>query len=124
MHDGTSPPRPLHVRLASPRGFCAGVERAIRMVEQAIAKYGAPVYVRHEIVHNRHVVERLRGLGAVFVEDLAEAPDDRPVILSAHGAPKAVADEARRRRDAVPGRHLPPGLQGPRGGRPPARGGL
>jgi len=98
MHDGTSPPRPLHVRLASPRGFCAGVERAIRMVEQAIAKYGAPVYVRHEIVHNRHVVERLRLLGAVFVEDLANAPDDRPVILSAHGAPKAVVDEARRRR--------------------------
>jgi len=98
MHDGTSPPRPLHVRLASPRGFCAGVERAIRMVEQAIAKYGAPVYVRHEIVHNRHVVERLRRLGAVFVEDLADAPDDRPVILSAHGAPKAVVDEARRRR--------------------------
>jgi len=74
------------------------VERAIRMVEQAIAKYGAPVYVRHEIVHNRHVVERLRRLGAVFVEDLADAPDDRPVILSAHGAPKAVVDEARRRR--------------------------
>ncbi|MGZ6012458.1 MAG: 4-hydroxy-3-methylbut-2-enyl diphosphate reductase, partial [Caulobacteraceae bacterium] len=66
----------LKVLLASPRGFCAGVERAIQIVERAIAKYGAPVYVRHEIVHNRHVVERLRGMGAVFVEDLDECPVD------------------------------------------------
>ena len=73
--------RPLKVLLASPRGFCAGVDRAIQIVERAIEKYGAPVYVRHEIVHNRHVVERLRGLGAVFVEELDECPDDRPVIV-------------------------------------------
>ncbi|MEI9963715.1 MAG: 4-hydroxy-3-methylbut-2-enyl diphosphate reductase [Caulobacteraceae bacterium] len=89
---------PLKVLLASPRGFCAGVNRAIQIVEQALAKYGAPVYVRHEIVHNRHVVDRLRALGAVFVEDLADAPDDRPVIFSAHGVPKTVPAEAERRR--------------------------
>ena len=93
-----SPTRPrLSVLLASPRSFCAGVDRAIQIVERAIEKYGAPVYVRHEIVHNRHVVERLRELGAVFVEDLAEAPDDRPVIFSAHGVPRAVPAEAKRR---------------------------
>jgi 4-hydroxy-3-methylbut-2-enyl diphosphate reductase len=92
-------PRPqLTLLLASPRGFCAGVDRAIQIVERAIAKYGAPVYVRHEIVHNRHVVERLRGMGAIFVEDLAEAPDDRPVVFSAHGVPKDVPEEAQRRR--------------------------
>jgi 4-hydroxy-3-methylbut-2-enyl diphosphate reductase len=85
------------VLLASPRGFCAGVDRAIQIVERAIAKYGAPVYVRHEIVHNRHVVERLRAMGAVFVEELDEAPDDRPVVFSAHGVPKAVPAEASRR---------------------------
>jgi 4-hydroxy-3-methylbut-2-enyl diphosphate reductase len=90
-------PRPqLRVLLASPRGFCAGVDRAIQIVERAIEKYGAPVYVRHEIVHNRHVVERLRGLGAVFVEEIDECPLDRPVIFSAHGVPKAVPAEARR----------------------------
>ena len=93
-----SSPRPrLTVLLASPRSFCAGVDRAIQIVERAIEKYGAPVYVRHEIVHNRHVVERLRDLGAVFVEDLDDAPDDRPVIFSAHGVPRAVPAEARRR---------------------------
>ncbi|MGZ8363144.1 MAG: 4-hydroxy-3-methylbut-2-enyl diphosphate reductase [Caulobacteraceae bacterium] len=93
-----APPLPsLTVRLASPRGFCAGVDRAIQIVERAIQKYGAPVYVRHEIVHNRHVVERLRALGAVFVEELDECPDDRPVVFSAHGAPKSVPAEARRR---------------------------
>ena len=92
-------PRPvLNIRLASPRGFCAGVERAIQIVERAIEKFGAPVYVRHEIVHNRHVVDRLRSIGAVFVEDLAEVPDDRPVVFSAHGVPKAVPAEAERRR--------------------------
>jgi 4-hydroxy-3-methylbut-2-enyl diphosphate reductase len=92
-------PRPkLTVLLASPRGFCAGVDRAIQIVERAIEKYGAPVYVRHEIVHNRHVVERLRALGAVFVEELDEAPDDRPVIFSAHGVPKAVPAAAKARR--------------------------
>src|SRR5688572_6933941 len=89
--------RPLKVLLASPRGFCAGVDRAIQIVERAIEKYGAPVYVRHEIVHNRHVVERLKGMGAVFVEELDEAPADRPVVFSAHGVPKAVPAEAARR---------------------------
>ena len=87
----------LKVLLASPRGFCAGVDRAIQIVERAIAKYGAPVYVRHEIVHNRHVVERLRAVGAVFVEELEECPDDRPVVFSAHGVPKSVPAEAVRR---------------------------
>ena len=90
--------RPLNVRLASPRGFCAGVDRAIQIVERAIEKYGPPVYVRHEIVHNRHVVDRLKALGAVFVEELDQCPDDRPVVFSAHGVPKAVPAEARSRR--------------------------
>jgi 4-hydroxy-3-methylbut-2-en-1-yl diphosphate reductase len=91
------PRRPLKVLLASPRGFCAGVDRAIQIVERAIEKYGAPVYVRHEIVHNKHVVERLKTLGAVFVEELEEAPADRPVVFSAHGVPKSVPVEARSR---------------------------
>ncbi len=89
--------RPLQVRLATPRGFCAGVDRAIQIVERALEKYGAPVYVRHEIVHNRHVVDRLRNLGAVFVEELDECPADRPVVFSAHGVPKSVPAEAERR---------------------------
>ena len=89
--------RRLKVLLASPRGFCAGVDRAIQIVERAIAKYGAPVYVRHEIVHNRHVVERLRAVGAIFVEELEECPDDRPVVFSAHGVPKSVPAEAEQR---------------------------
>jgi 4-hydroxy-3-methylbut-2-enyl diphosphate reductase len=84
----------LTVRLASPRGFCAGVERAVRTVEEALALYGAPIFVRHEIVHNRHVVSRLQAMGAVFVEDLALVPAGRPVIFSAHGAPKAAYAEA------------------------------
>ncbi len=89
---------PLKILLAAPRGFCAGVDRAIQIVELALEKYGAPVYVRHEIVHNRHVVEGLRVKGAVFVEELDEIPDDgRPVIFSAHGVPKRVPDEAKRR---------------------------
>lgn len=85
------------VLLAAPRGFCAGVDRAIQIVEKSIETYGAPVYVRHEIVHNRHVVDRLSDLGAVFVEELEECPDDRPVVFSAHGVPKSVprAAEAR-----------------------------
>ncbi|OQW61591.1 MAG: 4-hydroxy-3-methylbut-2-enyl diphosphate reductase [Proteobacteria bacterium HN_bin10] len=87
----------ITVLLAAPRGFCAGVDRAIQIVEQAIRKWGAPVYVRHEIVHNRHVVERLEAMGAVFVEELDDCPADRPVIFSAHGVPKAVPAEARRR---------------------------
>jgi len=88
---------PLHLYLAAPRGFCAGVDRAIRIVELALEKWGAPVYVRHEIVHNRFVVDRLRDLGAVFVEELDEVPDDRPVIFSAHGVPKSIPAEAQRR---------------------------
>ncbi len=89
--------RPLKVRLATPRGFCAGVDRAIQIVERAIEKFGAPVYVRHEIVHNRHVVERLKAMGAVFVQELDECPDDRPVVFSAHGVPKSVPASARAR---------------------------
>ena len=87
----------ISVLLAAPRGFCAGVDRAIQIVEQAIRKWGAPVYVRHEIVHNRHVVERLEAMGAVFVEELDDCPDDRPVVFSAHGVPKAVPAEAKAR---------------------------
>lgn len=83
--------------LAAPRGFCAGVDRAIKIVETALRKWGAPVYVRHEIVHNRYVVDGLREKGAVFVEELDECPTDRPVIFSAHGVPKAVPAEAERR---------------------------
>ncbi len=90
-------PRPLKVLLASPRGFCAGVDRAIQIVEQSIAKHGAPVYVRHEIVHNQHVVERLEKLGAIFVDELSDCPDDRPVVFSAHGVPKTVPAKARAR---------------------------
>ncbi len=89
--------RPLTIRLATPRGFCAGVDRAIQIVERAIEKYGAPVYVRHEIVHNRHVVERLKAMGAVFVKELDDCPDDRPVVFSAHGVPKSVPATARAR---------------------------
>ncbi len=88
---------PLTVRLAAPRGFCAGVERAIRTAEETLALYGAPVYVRHEIVHNKHVVERLTAMGAVFVETLDGIPIDRPVIFSAHGAPQTAHDEAAER---------------------------
>ena len=91
------PRRPLKVLLATPRGFCSGVDRAIQIVERAIEKYGAPVYVRHEIVHNRHVVERLKDLGAIFVEELEECPTDRPVVFSAHGVPKSVPAEAKTR---------------------------
>jgi 4-hydroxy-3-methylbut-2-enyl diphosphate reductase len=87
----------LTILLAGPRGFCAGVERAIEIVERAIEKYGAPVYVRHEIVHNRYVVENLQQKGAVFVEELDEVPDGVPVIFSAHGVPKSVPAEATRR---------------------------
>src|SRR5271163_1617786 len=93
----TIPPPPLTIVLASPRGFCAGVDRAIQIVERAIELYGRPVYVRHEIVHNRYVVESLEAKGAVFVKELAEVPDDRPVVFSAHGVPKTVPAEAGRR---------------------------
>ena len=88
---------PLTVLIAAPRGFCAGVDRAIEIVERALERYGAPVYVRHEIVHNRYVVDALKAKGAVFVEELDEVPDGVPVVFSAHGVPKAVPAEAGRR---------------------------
>lgn len=88
----------LTLLIAAPRGFCAGVDRAIEIVERAIEKYGAPVYVRHEIVHNRYVVEALKAKGAVFVEELDDVPDDAPVVFSAHGVPKSVPAEAERRK--------------------------
>jgi 4-hydroxy-3-methylbut-2-enyl diphosphate reductase len=88
---------PLSLYLAAPRGFCAGVDRAIKIVELALQKWGAPVYVRHEIVHNRYVVDGLRAKGAVFVEDLDDCPPDRPVIFSAHGVPKSVPAAAQAR---------------------------
>lgn len=87
----------LTLLLAAPRGFCAGVDRAIQIVERALERYGAPVFVRHEIVHNRHVVDRLETMGAVFVERLDQCPDDRPVIFSAHGVPKRVPEAAKKR---------------------------
>jgi 4-hydroxy-3-methylbut-2-enyl diphosphate reductase len=94
----TQPDSPLTVLLAAPRGFCAGVDRAIKIVELALEKYGAPVYVRHEIVHNRFVVDSLRSKGAIFVEELDEIPDtDQPVIFSAHGVAKAVPEAAKHR---------------------------
>ena len=88
---------PLHLLIAAPRGFCAGVDRAIKIVELAIERFGPPVYVRHEIVHNRFVVDRLRGMGAVFVKELDEVPDGRPVVFSAHGVPKLVPAAAQAR---------------------------
>ncbi|MGZ3245460.1 MAG: 4-hydroxy-3-methylbut-2-enyl diphosphate reductase [Croceibacterium sp.] len=88
---------PLEVLIAAPRGFCAGVDRAIEIVERALERYGAPVYVRHEIVHNRYVVDGLKAKGAVFVEELDEVPDGAPVVFSAHGVPKSVPAEAKRR---------------------------
>lgn len=91
----------LDIYLASPRGFCAGVWRAIALVEQALEKYGAPIYVRHEIVHNQHVIEALRRKGAVFVEDVADADPLRPLVISAHGAGTEVMAEARRRHEIV-----------------------
>jgi 4-hydroxy-3-methylbut-2-enyl diphosphate reductase len=99
--DGATAPQshkpPLDLLVAAPRGFCAGVDRAIRIVELSIEKYGAPVYVRHEIVHNRHVVDALRAKGAVFVEELDEVPDGVPVVFSAHGVPKIVPHKAAER---------------------------
>jgi len=92
-----APKKPLTILLASPRGFCAGVDRAIQIVERALERYGRPVYVRHEIVHNRFVVENLEAQGAIFVDELDEVPDDRPVVFSAHGVPKSVPAEAARR---------------------------
>ena len=88
----------LHVVLAKPRGFCAGVRRAIDIVERSLERASAPVFVRHEIVHNRHVVDRLRAKGATFVQELSEVPDDAVTIFSAHGVPRSVEEEARARR--------------------------
>ncbi|KQN93807.1 4-hydroxy-3-methylbut-2-enyl diphosphate reductase [Sphingomonas sp. Leaf231] len=93
----TAPRRPLELLIAAPRGFCAGVDRAIRIVELAIEKHGAPVFVRHEIVHNKFVVDSLKAKGAVFVEELDEVPDGAPVVFSAHGVPKSVPAEAQHR---------------------------
>ncbi len=87
----------LTLLIAAPRGFCAGVDRAIEIVERSLEKYGAPVYVRHEIVHNRYVVDSLKQKGAIFVEELDQVPDDAPVVFSAHGVPKSVPAEAQRR---------------------------
>ena len=93
-----SPKPPLKILLCSPRGFCAGVDRAIRIVEVALERFGAPVYVRHEIVHNRYVVESLRDKGVIFVKELDEIPDtDAPVVFSAHGVPKSVPETAKAR---------------------------
>ena len=88
----------MQITLANPRGFCAGVDRAIEIVERALAIYGAPVFVRHEVVHNKYVVNTLRAKGAVFVEELDEVPDNATVIFSAHGVAKAVRREAARRK--------------------------
>ncbi|NQX95970.1 MAG: 4-hydroxy-3-methylbut-2-enyl diphosphate reductase [Erythrobacter sp.] len=89
--------KPLKLLIAAPRGFCAGVDRAIEIVEKALERYGAPVYVRHEIVHNKYVVEGLKAKGAIFVKELDEVPTDAPVVFSAHGVPKSVPAEAERR---------------------------
>ena len=94
MSSSTSERPPLHLLIAAPRGFCAGVDRAIKIVELAIEQHGAPVYVRHEIVHNRFVVDRLAGMGAVFVAELDAVPDGRQVVFSAHGVPKSVTAAA------------------------------
>ena len=88
---------PESILLAEPRGFCAGVDRAIDIVERALAKFGAPIYVRHEIVHNTYVVNDLKAKGAIFIEDLAEVPPGSTLVFSAHGVSKAVQEEARRR---------------------------
>ncbi|MBD2842545.1 4-hydroxy-3-methylbut-2-enyl diphosphate reductase [Erythrobacter rubeus] len=93
----TSADEPLNLLIAAPRGFCAGVDRAIEIVEKSLERYGAPVYVRHEIVHNKYVVEGLKAKGAIFVEELDEVPADAPVVFSAHGVPKSVPAEAERR---------------------------
>ncbi len=97
LSPATATERPLRLLIAAPRGFCAGVDRAIEIVERALARYGAPVYVRHEIVHNRFVVDSLKAKGAVFVEELDEVPDGVPVVFSAHGVPKSVPADAENR---------------------------
>src|SRR3981081_4644719 len=107
----------MEVYLAQPRGFCAGVVRAIEIVERALEKYGPPVYVRHEIVHNKYVVESLKNKGAIFVEDLSEVPPKAVTVFSAHGVARSVEEEERRTpRPAGPQCHLPVGHQGPQPG--------
>ena len=101
----------MTLTLAKPRGFCAGVDRAVLIVEEALKKFGAPVYVRHEIVHNKRVVDGLRDKGAVFVDELDAVPDDRPVIFSAHGVPKAVPQAADSARSQLARCHLPAGFK-------------
>ena len=101
----------MEVYLAQPRGFCAGVVRAIEIVERALDKYGPPVYVRHEIVHNKHVVERLKNKGAIFVEDLYEVPPRRVTVFSAHGVARASRKKPQPRPSRAE-RHLPAGYQG------------
>ena len=103
---------PLTLLIAAPRGFCAGVDRAIRIVELALERYGAPVYVRHEIVHNKFVVDGLKAMGAVFVRELDEVPDGAPVVFSAHGVPKIGARPRRRR--AASTISTPPARSSPR----------
>ena len=102
----------MEVFLAQPRGFCAGVVRAIEIVERALEKYGPPVYVRHEIVHNKYVVESLKNKGAIFVEDLTEVPPLAVTVFSAHGVARSVEEEAAARNLGTQ-RHLPAGHQGP-----------
>lgn len=97
LPDAAAQAAPIRLLIAAPRGFCAGVDRAIVIVEKAIEKYGAPVYVRHEIVHNKYVVDNLKARGAVFVEELEQVPDGMPVVFSAHGVPKAVPAKAEER---------------------------
>ena len=97
MTEQLSPKRPMRLLLAAPRGFCAGVDRAIKIVEVALEQHGAPVYVRHEIVHNRYVVDSLKAKGAIFVEELDEVPDGGHVVFSAHGVPKSVPENAKSR---------------------------